>query len=145
MKFLSVLAFSALAFATSNIRKGTLSIIKGPFSDKGIPISVIDGRLVANQGTTYFEHDQKLQTLKHMDSGTYLNINGQGKFLFLNEPLQGFRLVSKGLINPVLQLDFQGTDVFELCANNVLGYDSSCATVGDTRHVRIKFTHTPEE
>ncbi|GEQ68132.1 hypothetical protein JCM33374_g1799 [Metschnikowia sp. JCM 33374] len=134
-------AFSALAFAANSPQKGTLSVVGATFFNRNSPINVIDGHLIADQGTTTFEYDENLQALKHLDSGTYLNVDEHGQLAFSEKPVPGF-LLKREWYDPFrLRLKFEGRGIFELCLNDVLGFKNSCTIYPLARRVVIQFVY----
>ncbi|KAM9939448.1 hypothetical protein OXX80_001097 [Metschnikowia pulcherrima] len=125
MNLLTFIPLLSLAFAYDTLRPGAMYISKlvGIPSHQGLEAE--ETRVLASRKRTSFHYDAN-GSLKLADEDKYLSITEEGKLVLANTPHFGFELKAIDGLTTMRSMNYNGTNLFELCGDNSVGFRSKC-------------------
>lgn len=122
---IAILWILAVTFAYNTTRPGAMYISR----IKGLPshLSLLaeDDQMYARSKRSEFDYFGN-GSVKLADETKYLSVAPNGKFILADIPHYGFNLSIIEGITTMRTMTYKGSNLFDLCADNLIGYMSGC-------------------
>lgn len=119
----------------SAIHKGVLYFHDLEENQRSHGLGAEDGKVVADDRIAYIMY-YKSGALMFDEEEKYVYINQEGKLVLSKYPHAGFFLKEEPGSFWKMRLSFDGDDIFQLCGDNLIGFESKCE---GARSIRLDY------
>ena len=134
MQLLLVLFLTALTSALNATRSGALYVAEIDGENTDLDLRVTHNGVVAGFGLSKFIFSNN--TVKLSETDQYIKVGKDGLLVMAVDPDFGFDLNNEVNSSFVIRLTYHGKDEFQLCGDNLIGFESEC---GGERPICINF------